>query len=64
MIFRIRDYKSGQFWDYKSGQLRGLHIGASMDYKSGEVERLHIGAKRLQSGAGITNRGKKITIGV
>ena len=47
--------------DYKSGQVDGLHIGASMDYKSGQVEGLHIGAKGLQNGAGITNRGKKIT---
>ena len=46
---------------YKSGQVKGLQIGASMDYKSGQVKGLQIGAKRLQNGAGITNRGKRIT---
>ena len=57
--------------DYKSGQIKGLQIGAawitnwgrSKDYKLGQKDyktgqRLQIGAKGLQIGAGITKRGR------
>ena len=57
--------------DYKSGQVKGLQIGAvgitnwgkSKDYKSGQKDYktgqgLQIGAKGLQIGAGITKRGR------
>ena len=39
----------------------GLQIRPRLDYKLGKLLRLQIGAKRLQTRAGITNRGKKIT---
>ena len=57
--------------DYKSGQVKGLQIGAvgitnwgrSKDYKSGQKDyktgqRLQFGAKGLQIGAEITKRGR------
>ena len=54
------------------GRFQGLHIGAQRDYKKGELKGFQIGAEisksgqrdyklgkeRLQTGAGISNRGR------
>ena len=57
-----KNKKVGKYFSgLQNGAIKGLQFGASFrDYKSGQ-EGCQIGAKRLQIGAGISNRDKEIS---